>query len=88
MFNVSLSDKKKEVSSTFRKLRAIKEGLRAHGNSLWGKIVRWGCDNWSAGKIVKWGLMKKDCHKVAVSIEEFCRRFKEGHRAYYPSSKI
>ena len=39
--------------------------MRAHGESL----------NWSAGKIVKWGYMKRDCHGVAVKIEELCRRY-------------
>ena len=52
-FKVSLSEKEKGASSTFRELRAIEEGFRAHGNSLRGKTVRWGCDNWQAGKIVK-----------------------------------
>ena len=54
-FKVSLTEKEKGASSTFRELRVIEEGLRAHGGSLRGKIVRWGCDNWLAGKIVKWG---------------------------------
>ena len=74
-FKVSLSEKEKGASSTFRELRAIEEGLRAHGSSLRGKIVRWGCDNWLAGKIVKWGSMKRDCHQVATEIEKLCRRF-------------
>ena len=55
-FKVLLSKKERGASSNFRELRAIEEGLRAHGNRLRGKIVRWGCDNWPAGKIVKWGL--------------------------------
>ena len=29
----------------------------------------------SAGKIVKWGSIKKDFHKLAVKIEELCRRY-------------
>ena len=74
-FKVSLTEKKKGANSTYRELRAIEEGLRVHGRSLRGKIVRWGCDNWSAGKIVKWGSMKRDCHKVAVEIEKLCRKF-------------
>ena len=52
-FKVSLSEKERGASSTFRELRAIEEGLRAHGNSLRGNTVRLGCDNWPAGKIVK-----------------------------------
>ena len=63
------------MSITFRELRAIKEGLRAHGDSLRGKTVRWGCDNWSAGKIVKWGSMIRDCHGMVVKIKELCRRY-------------
>ena len=73
-FKVSLTEREIEVSSTFRELRVIEEGLRAHGDSLWGKIVRWVCDNWSAGKIVKWGLMKRDCHEVAVRINSLIQR--------------
>ena len=67
-FKVSLTERERGASSTFRELRVIEEGLRAHGESLKGKIVRWGCDNWSAGKIVRWGSMKRDCHQVAVEI--------------------
>ena len=74
-FKVSLTEGEKSSSSTFRELRAIEEGLRAHGRTLRGKIVRWGCDNWSAGKIVKWGSMKRDCHSVALEIEKLCREF-------------
>ena len=33
-FKVLLSDREKEASSTFRGMRVIEEGLRAHGNSL------------------------------------------------------
>ena len=75
-FKVLLSEKEKGSSSTFRELRAIEEGLRAHGRSLMGKTVRWGCDNWPAGEIVKWGSMQRDCHSVAVEIEKLCRKFK------------
>ena len=74
-FKVSLTEKEKGASSTYRELRAIEEGLRVHGRSLRGKIVRWGCDNWSAGKIVKWGSMKRNCHEVAIKIESLCRRY-------------
>ena len=56
-FKVSLTEREREASSTFRELRAIEEGLRAHGDNLRGKIVRWGCNNWLAEKIVKWGSM-------------------------------
>ena len=41
-FKVSLMEREREASSTFRELRAIEEGLRAHGESLRGKILRWG----------------------------------------------
>ena len=44
-FKVSLTEGEKGLSSTYRELRAIEEGLRAHGRSLKGKTVRWGCDN-------------------------------------------
>ena len=73
VFEVALSEKERVESSTFRELREIEECLMVHGSSLQGKIVCWGCDNWSAGKIVKWGSMKKDCHDVAVRIQEMCR---------------
>ena len=75
-FKVSLTDREREASSTFQELRAVEEGLRVYGKSLRGKIVRWGWDNWSVGKIVKWGSMKRYCHRVAVRIEELCRRHK------------
>ena len=73
VFKVALSEKERVVSSTFRELRGIEEGLKTHGCNLQGKVVCWGCDKWSAGKIVKWGSMKKDCHDVAVRIEKLCQ---------------
>ena len=39
-FKVSLTERERGASSTFRELRVIEEGLRAHGDSLRGKIVR------------------------------------------------
>ena len=74
-FKVALAEEERSSSSTFRELRAIEEGLKAQGERLRGKTVRWGCDNWAAGKIVKWGSMKADCHEIAVRIEECCRKF-------------
>ena len=68
-------DRQGERGGTFRELRAIEEGFRAHGDSLCGMVVRWGSDNWSAGMIVKYGSMKRDCHEVAVKIEELYRRY-------------
>merc|ERR1712240_828907 len=50
VFKVALSEKERVASSTFRELRGIEEGLKVHGSSLQGKIIRMGCDNWSAGK--------------------------------------
>ena len=75
IYSQMCQNREKEASSTYCELRAIEEGLRVHGKSLRGKIVRWGCDNRSAGKIMKWGSMKRDDHGVAIKIEELCRRF-------------
>ena len=72
VFKVVLSEEDRVGSSTFGELRGIEEDLKTHGCVLQGKIVCWGCDSWSVGKIVKWGSMKKDCHDVAVRIEELC----------------
>ena len=63
------------ASSTFRELRAIEEGLRVRGHELKGSLVRWGCDNWSAGVIVKVGSMKPDCHQVALRIADLAKKF-------------
>ena len=73
VFKAVLAEEERKKSSTFRELRGIEEGILANGRRLQGKVVRWGCDNWAAGKIVKLGLMKKDCHAVALRIEELCR---------------
>ena len=37
-FKVSLMERERVASSTFRELRAIEEGLRAHGESLWVRL--------------------------------------------------
>ena len=87
-FKVSLSEKERGASSTFREVRAIEEGLRAHGNSLRGKTVRWGCNNWPAGKIVKWGSMKRDCHQVVMDIEKLCRRFEIKLETFWISREL
>ena len=72
-FKVALTKYERRTSSMFRELRGIEEGLKSQGERLRGMTVRWGCDNWAAGKICKWGLMKPDCHEIAVKIEETCR---------------
>ena len=76
VFKAVLAEEERKKSSTFRELRGIEEGILANGRKLQGKVVRWGCDNWAAGKIVKLGSMKKDCHAVALRIEELCRKWK------------
>ena len=74
-FRASLSEGELGASSTFRELRAVEEGLLANTGLLSGKTVRWGTDNWATSKIVKWGSMKRNCHEVAVRIQEICRKF-------------
>ena len=61
------------MSSTFRELRAIEEGLLLRREALRGHLVRWGCGNWAAAKIIKLGSMKPDCHEVALRIDKIVK---------------
>ena len=74
-YQAYFEEDERSASSTFRELRAIEEGLRVRGQELRGSLVRWGCDNWSAGMIVKVGSMKPDCHQVALRIAELSKKF-------------
>ena len=44
-FKASLTEGELGSSSTYRELRAIKEGLLANSELLSSKVVRWGTDN-------------------------------------------
>ena len=68
-------EKERSMSSTYRELRAIEQGLRLRGELFRGHVVRWGCDNWAASKIIKLGSMKLECHEVAKSIGKVAREF-------------
>ena len=68
-------EKERGMSSTYRELRAIEQGLRLRGELFRGHVVRWGCDNWAASKIIKLGSMKFECHEVAKSIGKVAREF-------------
>ena len=63
-------------SSTFKKLRGIKEGLKALRLEVSGGAVRWYCDNWGACKIVEYGSTQKDFHEVAVRINKLIDMYK------------
>ena len=51
VFKVVLSEKESVVSSTFRELRGIEEGLKTHGCSLQGKVVHWGVITGKQGRL-------------------------------------
>ena len=72
-FKVALTEDERRMTSTFRELRGIEEGLKSQGEKLRGMTVRWGFDNWAVGKICKWRSMKSYCHEIAIKIEETCR---------------
>ena len=74
-FKQYFSEQERGMSSTFRELRAIKDGIRIRGEELRKHLVRWGCDNWAASKIITLGSMKADCHKVAKAIVRLSMEF-------------
>jgi hypothetical protein len=73
VFKVNLSEEEVFMSSTYRELRGIEEGMKALAGRIEGKGIRWHCDNWSACKIVEFGSMKADCHTVAKRINDLIR---------------
>ena len=38
--------------------------------------------------ILKWGSMKRDCHGVAIKIEELCRRFEIKLETFWISREL
>jgi hypothetical protein len=74
VFKISLSEEEVFMSSTYRELRGIEEGMKALAGKVKGKGIRWHCDNWSACKIVEFGSMKADCHAVAKRINALIRQ--------------
>ena len=75
VFQVNLTASEVGMSSTYRELRGVEEGLKALEGRIKGKPCRWHCDNWSTCKIVEFGSTKSDCHKVAVRINELIQKF-------------
>ena len=75
VFKQYFSEEESRMSSTFRELRAIEEGIRIRGEQFRGHRVRWGCDNWAASKIITLGSMKPECHEVAKAIVGLAKEF-------------
>ena len=74
VFQVNLTEEEMKKSSTFRELRWIKEGLKALKARIFRGIMKWHRDNWAACKIVEFDSMKKDCHRVAVRINQLIQK--------------
>ena len=75
VFQVNLTAEEVGMSSTYRELRGVEEGLKALEGQIKERSVRWHCDNWAACKIVEYGSTKPDCHKVAVRINKLIQEF-------------
>ena len=75
VFKQYFSEQERGMSSTYRELRAIEDGIKIRGEHLRGHVVRWGCDNWAASKIITLGSMKSDCHEVAKAICKVSKEF-------------
>ena len=73
VFQVNLTREEVSMSSTYRELRGVEEGIKALESRIKGKHCRWHCDNWATCKIVEYGSTKSDCHRVAVRINELVR---------------
>ena len=76
VFKYSMTTEEKAKSSTWRELRGVEEGLKTLAERLKEKRVRWHNDNWAACKIIEIGSMKRDCHEVAVRIDELVKKWK------------
>ena len=74
-FKIQFSEEEKKMSSTYRELRGIEEGLKMAGEAWRRKNVRWGCDNWAAVKACELGSTKADCMEVANNIGMLAESF-------------
>ena len=74
-FKIQFSEEEKKMSSTYRELRGIEEGLKMAGEAWRRKSVRWGCDNWAAVKACELGSTKADCMEVANNIGMLAESF-------------
>ena len=72
-YQACLLDSEVGMSSTYRELRAVEEGLKVRGSEFRGHLVRWGCDNWAAATITRLGSMKPDCHEVAKRVSQLAK---------------
>jgi hypothetical protein len=74
VFKINFSEEEVFMSSTYRELRGIEEGMKASAGRVEGKGIRWHCNNWLACTIVEFGSMKADCHTVAKRINDLIRQ--------------
>ncbi|XP_045208922.2 uncharacterized protein LOC123560830 [Mercenaria mercenaria] len=75
VFHNIWSDYEKGKSSTFREIRAVKLALRAYGQLLKGKSVKWFSDSQSCVHIVQSGSTKPELQEESLKIFELCLKW-------------
>ncbi len=68
----SWSDSEKVLSSTWRELKIVEEGLRAFRKQLQGKEVHWFLDNLGGTSVIRRGSMKANLNPLAKLIADWC----------------
>ncbi len=68
----SWADPERLLSSTWRELKIIEEGLRAFRKQLKGKAVCWYTDNLGGTSVIRRGSMKDNLNPLAKHIADWC----------------
>ena len=72
-FQVHLTEKQQQSSSTEREMLGQRAGLRLNAKRLEGRSVRWICDNWATTVIHRVGSMRPRLQQLALEMAELCR---------------
>ena len=74
-FQVHLTEKQQQSSSTEREMLGQRAGLRLNAKRLEGRAVRWLCDNWATTVIHRVGSMRPRLQELALEMGELCRAY-------------
>ena len=71
-FQVHLTEKQQQSSSTEREMLGQRAGLRLNAKRLEGRAVRRLCDNWAMTVIHRVGSMRPRLQELALEMGELC----------------
>lgn len=66
------SESEKHKSSTFREVKAVRLALRAYGDILQGRTVKWFSDSQSCVKVIQAGSTKSDLQLESLKFFDLC----------------